>query len=32
MPPANLTDMQPEERAQIMRWFREVGAFGVAGL
>ncbi|MGP9804228.1 urate hydroxylase PuuD [Paracoccus sp. NSM] len=32
MPPANLTDMQPDERAQIMGWFREVGAFGVAGL
>ncbi|MBW7055850.1 urate hydroxylase PuuD [Paracoccus bogoriensis] len=32
MPPANLTDMQPEERARIIRWFREVGAFGLAGL
>jgi len=32
MPPANLTGMEPEERARIVRWFRQVGAFGLAGL
>ncbi|MDM7458678.1 MAG: urate hydroxylase PuuD [Paracoccus sp. (in: a-proteobacteria)] len=30
MPPGNLTDMQIEERRQIMRWYREVGSFGLA--
>ena len=26
MPPGNLTAMQPEERAAIVRWFRAAGA------
>ncbi|OJH44138.1 cysteine desulfurase [Paracoccus sp. SM22M-07] len=32
MPPANITGMEDDERRQIIRWFRKVGAFGVAGL
>ncbi|CAM3295106.1 urate hydroxylase PuuD [Paracoccus nototheniae] len=32
MPPANITGMEDEERALIRRWFRQVGAAGVAGL
>ena len=32
MPPANLTGMEMDERRQIIRWFRKVGAFGMAGL
>lgn len=32
MPPANITGMEDEERDQILRWFRHVGVFGVAGL
>ncbi|MGZ3216264.1 urate hydroxylase PuuD [Paracoccus sp. T5] len=32
MPPANLTGMEMDERRQIIRWFRQVSAFGMAGL
>ncbi len=32
MPPANITGMEDDERRQIIRWFRKVGAFGMAGL
>ncbi|WP_370453578.1 urate hydroxylase PuuD [Paracoccus sp. JM45] len=32
MPPANITGMEDDERRKIIRWFRKVGAFGVAGL
>lgn len=32
MPPANLTSMTPEERRAIIAWFRQVGAFGLAGM
>lgn len=32
MPPANVTAMEPAERAAILRWFREVGPLGLAGL
>lgn len=32
MPPANVTGMEDQERDLILRWFRQVGAFGVAGL
>lgn len=32
MPPANLTNMTPEERRAIIAWFRQVGAFGLAGM
>ena len=27
MPPANITYMEPEERAQIVRWFRAASSF-----
>ncbi|MEE2859640.1 MAG: urate hydroxylase PuuD [Pseudomonadota bacterium] len=32
MPPANITGMEDDERDQILRWFRRVGAWGMAGL
>lgn len=32
MPPANVTGMAPSERDAILRWFREVGPLGLAGL
>nr|WP_265507271.1 urate hydroxylase PuuD [Paracoccus rhizosphaerae] len=32
MPPANITGMEDGERDQILRWFRQVGAWGMAGL
>lgn len=32
MPPANITWMEPEERAQIIRWFRSAGGASLAGL
>nr|WP_090740093.1 urate hydroxylase PuuD [Paracoccus tibetensis] len=32
MPPANLTSMTLEERRAIIAWFRQVGAFGLAGM
>ena len=32
MPPANITGMEDVERDAILRWFREVGPLGVAGL
>ena len=32
MPPANITGMEDAERDAILRWFREVGPLGVAGL
>ncbi|MDX5332240.1 MAG: urate hydroxylase PuuD [Caulobacteraceae bacterium] len=32
MPPANLTHMTVEERRAIIAWFRQVGAFGLAGM
>ena len=32
MPPANLTGMTLDERRQIIAWFREVGAVGLAGM
>nr|WP_111298922.1 urate hydroxylase PuuD [Paracoccus saliphilus] len=32
MPPANLTGIEMEERRQIIRWFRQGGTFGMAGL
>ena len=32
MPPANVTGMEDAERDAILRWFREVGPLGVAGL
>ena len=31
MPPANLSYMEPEERAKIVEWFRAAGAGGVEG-
>ncbi|MFN3278911.1 MAG: urate hydroxylase PuuD [Paracoccus hibiscisoli] len=32
MPPANITGMEDGERDAILRWFRQVGPLGVAGL
>ncbi|WP_420873144.1 urate hydroxylase PuuD [Paracoccus hibiscisoli] len=32
MPPANITGMEDAERDAILRWFRQVGPLGVAGL
>ncbi len=32
MPPANLTFMEPEERARILRWYRSAGTAGRTGL
>ena len=32
MPPANITFMEPEERAQVIRWFRAAGGADLAGL
>ena len=32
MPPANVTFMEPEERAQVIRWFRQAGGASLAGL
>lgn len=32
MPPANITDMQPEERAAIIHWFRQADGTSLAGL
>ena len=32
MPPANLTSMTVEERRAIIAWFRQFGAFGLAGM
>ena len=32
MPPANVTYMEPQEREQIIRWFRTAGAADLAGM
>nr|WP_126154670.1 urate hydroxylase PuuD [Paracoccus haematequi] len=32
MPPANVSFMEPQERAQVIRWFRSAGGASLAGL
>ena len=32
MPPANITSMEPDERRQVIRWFRQIGGTALAGI